>query len=467
MLEQINPFRSTFALAGWVFADLLLIFAILFFATTPSTRADLAASPIASTGGSLRVGVSTGLVAPYEGVCVLIDDTRYCDNGEGDGDATGGAILISGLAPGAHQVAPEAPDAFQPSESRRANIHPNEEVQLDFVLIPLPTATEIPSPTSTFTPTSEATPEATFTPTTEATPDATFTPTFEPTATPIPLAQGMIYTRNPVDNVPIAGACYRLTGPVEIELCDNDENDADPADGNIAVNDLQLGYYDVAQTAIDADIAPAGNAVLRVTAEGPNQVVFYNRPRTGSLSVFLSAGEVVPDACIVVNGPDGEQTYCDNDGDDADPTAGRILLTRLPEGNYTIASDGDSVPDGYTNAPGQAAMVGGGGESAVELLFPPMPSPTATGEPATIETTGTGRAQIVTRSGSTGDEIPGACYQLTGQATINVCDGGEGDGDSRPGVGGRFANDAATAAVVCIAKIAIVTGVATGAISAR
>ena len=417
MLEQISPFRSTFALAGWVFADLLLVFAILFFASAPASHADLiTTSPVAMpVAGTLLVSISSGTIAPYSGACVNLDGRQVCDNSDADADATGGKILITGLVPGTYRIDADTLGQFHSTESKTVNIHQNEEERVDFVFIPFPTATATAEPTATEPPTATAEPTATEPP------------------TAIPLGKGVIYTRDPVENSPIAGACYRLTGPAEVQICDGGGGDADSADGNITVTDLPVGYYEVEQTNLDADVYPAENQVLQITTDQLEHATFYNRPRRGSLSVYLTAGDAAPESCFVVYSPTFEGTYCDNDTNDADPTVGHVLLNYLQEGVYTVSGNGDHLPSGYLDAQDQTTKVVGGKESSVELLFPPAPQPTVTSEPSGNTPVGppvAGRVQIVTRSGSTGEYIAGACYELTGPTTIDICDGGEDDADA-------------------------------------
>ena len=153
--------------------------------------------------------------------------------------------------------------------------------------------------------------------------------------------------------------------------------------------------------------------------------------------IFLEDGTTpLPGVCIQLTGP-ATFNVCDDGEGDADLTAGTIEIDSVPAGDYALAA---TPPDGYeaVDVPKSTTVVDQSLAQAV-LTFRQTGVATPGTEEATTEATteatpvqtGVVVAQFFQEDGTT--PLPGACLQLTGSETYNVCDNGEGDADQTEG----------------------------------
>jgi len=167
----------------------------------------------------------------------------------------------------------------------------------------------------------------------------------------------------------MTGACFKIsddpynaTATEPLEVCDNDENDADNTTaGVILLVNIPPGSYNISEVqapsgyVLDSTIK-AVNVTCNTT---PVSVNFTNTPCAGEIEIYKKddEGEPLGGACFNIS-PDptsvnlmGTLEVCDNDANDAaNTTNGTIKLENVPCGNYTITEA--SAPLGYVIATG-------------------------------------------------------------------------------------------------------------------
>jgi len=172
--HSTGRFRDSFALAGWLFADIMVALAILFFAAEPRHVEVL---PPVLSGFSPTTGEPGTRVSIFGRNLAHVDLVRVGDaptRPVGSPSDTQVDIVVPQAATTGRLTA-YAGDRFASSAT-------------DFVIPPPPTPTPTATPTATPTVTPTATPSPTGTPTPTATPTLQPTPTPPPTATPVLLA---------------------------------------------------------------------------------------------------------------------------------------------------------------------------------------------------------------------------------------------------------------------------------------
>ncbi|WP_162605512.1 MSCRAMM family protein [Jiangella ureilytica] len=151
-----------------------------------------------------------------------------------------------------------------------------------------------------------------------------------------------------VEPNPIPGAA----GPGSLTITDNDDNDADPADGVVVIDPALPGDYTITET------APPPGYVQETEPQdvtlgkfGSAAVTFVNR--LGTLAwdkLDAESGDPVCCATFTVEGTGGAAegtsvTVVDNGENDADPAEGALLVEDLPTGTYTVTET--EAPTGY------------------------------------------------------------------------------------------------------------------------
>ncbi|WP_152690719.1 SpaA isopeptide-forming pilin-related protein [Jiangella alkaliphila] len=151
-----------------------------------------------------------------------------------------------------------------------------------------------------------------------------------------------------VEPNPVPGAA----DPDSLTIADNDENDADPADGVITIDPALPGEYTITETA-----PPPGYLLddepqdVTLDEFGAATVTFVNR--LGSLAwskLDAESGDPLCCATFTVVGTGGAAegvsiTVVDNGENDADPAEGAVLVEDLPTGTYTVTET--VAPTGY------------------------------------------------------------------------------------------------------------------------
>ena len=231
---------------------------------------------------------------------------------------------------------------------------------------------------------------------------------------------------------PIAGQCYTLVGVSESfgPFCDNGEGDTSADPGVLAVEGLPVGTYEaVLETAVeDADVEQAQQAKPRRSVSvrrggRPTRTIFNVRAQQrqrGDLLIRVrdQDGGYLAGACFALI-PNGETApsaeVCDNRGGDENSADGRILLTDIRAGRYTLTQT--TAPAGYSTAADQSVRIAAGSVREVAVTNQAEPERTATLD---VETTD-----------GEGNALPGACYAIMrGNSTLEACDD-DGDGITR------------------------------------
>jgi uncharacterized surface anchored protein len=231
---------------------------------------------------------------------------------------------------------------------------------------------------------------------------------------------------------PVATQCYTLVGVSESfgPFCDNGEGDTSADPGVLAVDQLPVGTYEaVLETAVeDADVEQAQQAKPRRSVSvrrggKPTRTIFNVRAQQrqrGDLLIRVhdQDGGYLEGACFALI-PNGETApsaeVCDNRGDDQNSADGRILMTNIRVGRYTLTQT--TTPAGYSTAADQSVRIEAGSVREVAVTNRAEPERTA--------------ALDVKTTDGAGDALPGGCYAITrGNSTLEACDG-NGDGLTR------------------------------------
>jgi hypothetical protein len=222
---------------------------------------------------------------------------------------------------------------------------------------------------------------------------------------------------------PIPGQCYVLTGaPGQFgPFCDDGEGDTTSQPGILTITNLPTGSYEaVLQTNADepdAELAQQADTRRSVTVgrgNRPTRAQFRVRAqqnRRGDLLIRVrdEDGRYLADACFALT-PNGDSNpaveVCDNDKQDQNSSTGRILLTGLQTGRYTLAQT--SAPTGFQTAPDQNVRIQVGSVTEVAETNQAVQEQTASIEVRTID--------------SNGNLLPGACYVLMkGNQSTEAC----------------------------------------------
>jgi len=166
-----------------------------------------------------------------------------------------------------------------------------------------------------------------------------------------------------------------------------------------------------------------GGMVPAIPTEGAGVVIIQVVAEDGTTPI---AG-----LCLELTGP-VTVSVCDNAEGDADPTPGKLELDDLPAGEYVV----DALPpEGYlpSHKPNTLSVHPGQVGTLTIYLRPTdeTSGSTATEPPGSTGEAGIVIVQVVDEDGTT--PIGGACLELTGPTTVQVCDNGPEDLD--PGVG--------------------------------
>ncbi|MFT4037731.1 MAG: SpaA isopeptide-forming pilin-related protein [Thermomicrobiales bacterium] len=358
------------------------------------------------------------------GSCFTLDNgvdplLEVCDQGDD------GRLNIPDLPPGEYTVVQtDAAEGQQLAPEQQVTLPAGQTVEVTLVN-PAESAPATPTPEAT------TTPEATET----ATPDDAATATATATApttpvTPVPGGDtGAVELEAFDDNGdPIAGQCYMLSGAAGQfgPYCDNGEGDSSGDPGIITITGLPTGSYEaVLQTPAgepDVEVAQSADTRRSVTVgkgNRPTRAQFRVRNqqnRRGDLLIRVRDGDgrYLAGACFALtangsNNPAAE--VCDNDATDQNSSAGRILLTGLRAGRYTLTQE--SAPTGYQTAANQNVRIQGGQVTEVAVVNQAVMDQSATIDVRTVN--------------GNGDLLPGACYTLMkGNETTEACDADTG-----------------------------------------
>lgn len=372
------------------------------------------------------------------GTCLtLTDETTgqtsepFCDQGDD------GRLAFPGLAAGDWTVRQvEVAAGFELAAERRATVTGGQESEVTLVLErtpATPTATATTAPEATPSPT--AAPEGTAEAQQPATPEggpgvADLSPTPIPTPTAEPAEPGAVaITAVGEDGAPLGlpGACYAVADNGQrVRACDNDDRDADPAEGIVLIEDLAPGGYTVSQTRAPAGYVVADPVRIRVEPGTVAEVDVVNLavpPASGSLLVTTGGpdGAAQGGACYRVLDADGDvlAAICDNGPSDLDPAPGAVGFAGLPAGSVTVEQT--TAPRGFEGAEAQSVEIVGDAETP--LAFTNQPLAPETGSVA------------LQAFDETGAAVPGQCFVLNSDTEQfgPFCDDAAEDADPQPG----------------------------------
>ena len=218
------------------------------------------------------------------------------------------------------------------------------------------------------------------------------------------------------DGNPIGGVCYNVAAPDNDlgEQCDED------GDGDMGLTDLQVGTYTVSQSSVPDGYEQDSNEQQVDVTEGDDARVDFvsaaSEAETGNLRIVVEDedGNRLGGACFTVTGSDGApgSETCDDDGD------GDTSFGDLAPGEYTV--DQTVAPAGYQVAGAESGQVESGDTQTVTFV----------NRPAEAES----GALIVNVTDTDGFSIIGACVQVSGPQTAEVCDNDDVDGDPEEGI---------------------------------
>ena len=237
-------------------------------------------------------------------------------------------------------------------------------------------------------------------------------------ATTPPATGGLDVTVRYSDDSLAEGACVTVTlsgDDTQRDACDGGEGDTNPEPGIVGFDELPTGTYEVALTPGSETARPLQTTtpVSATVVAGERAAVTLTlplAPETGVLQIVTTAGgSNLGGACFTVN----SIVVCDNDGTDADGTAGVVLLNDLAPGEYQVSMT--TVPGGYEQPGAQSATVAAGDTARLDFELTRLPQP--------------GSITVNTRN-SNGDPLLNACYALmqSGTRVASQCDGSPADG---------------------------------------
>ena len=311
--------------------------------------------------------------------------TDVCDQGD-DGSLTfpdlpsGNYTIVQTRAGENRQLAPEQTVTVEPGKTVEVTLLNSREPELE-----TPTATPRPEQTPTSTPAPELEPIA------------------APPSTPEEETGTVELVASDDDGNPIEGQCYTLVGVTGSfgPFCDNGEGDSSVDPGVLTVEGLPVGTYEaVLETDVaDADVEQAQQAKQRRSVSvrrggRPTRAIFNIRAQQrqrGDLLIRVrdQDGSYLTGACFGLI-PDGETApsaeVCDNRGDDENSADGRILLTGIRAGRYTLTQT--TAPSGYSTAADQSVRIAAGSVREVAVTNQPEPEQTATLDVETTDSRG-------------------------------------------------------------------------------
>ncbi|MEZ4561361.1 MAG: SpaA isopeptide-forming pilin-related protein [Thermomicrobiales bacterium] len=222
---------------------------------------------------------------------------------------------------------------------------------------------------------------------------------------------------------PIPGQCYVLTGAAGQfgPFCDDGEGDSSGEPGIVSVTGLPAGSYEaVLQTSADepaveqAQRADTRRSVTVGRGNRPTRAQFRVRAqqnRRGDLLIRVrdQDGRYLANACFALT-PNGDANpvaeVCDNGNGDQNSNNGRILLTGLRTGRYTLTQT--SAPTGYQTAGNQNVRIQGGSVTEITVTNQAVQDQSASIEVRTVD--------------ANGDLLFGACYVLMkGNQSSEAC----------------------------------------------
>ncbi|MGH2562176.1 MAG: SpaA isopeptide-forming pilin-related protein [Thermomicrobiales bacterium] len=316
-----------------------------------------------------------------------------CDAGEGDADTQVGTIRIE-VGPGSYTLVETPPAGYEAAAPVELTVESGAFATVEVVNVPEGAATTETSPAP------------------------------EPGSVRIDTLDASN------GSVPLGGACFTLGDPAPVvEVCDNQEGDADPADGTILIQDVAAGQYTVAESQTPSGYLAEAEKPLEVFAGETAEVAFSNSleptitPTSqplGGLTVEATDenGALLSGACYSLTprtGTEGEKLQvCDGDDGAED---GIVTFADVPPGLWRLRQF--QPPAGMPEPESVDIEIFAG-----ETLTQPI---------ANLPAIQTGSLEI-TLTDDQGQPLGGSCFDLFGIASYRGCDNDEFDGNPADGV---------------------------------
>lgn len=215
--------------------------------------------------------------------------------------------------------------------------------------------------------------------------------------------------------ITVEGTCITVSGATS-SICDNQAGDADPAVGVIVINEIDPGSYDVTVDAVPNGYEPNdGLAGVAITSGLIAEQILTLVPQTGSIQIIATDtnGNPIGGACWALMSGDTEiAAQCDDDSNGGIANDGFATFTGIAPGDYSLVET--QPPANFQQVDPQPITIAAGDNDPVYVAHQPL--------------TGGVQATIL----ANGSAVEGTCLVLGEVATI--CDNGEGDQDSNPGV---------------------------------
>jgi uncharacterized surface anchored protein len=209
---------------------------------------------------------------------------------------------------------------------------------------------------------------------------------------------------------PIPGVCYEVTSFDEAQ-CDED------GDGDMGLTDIPAGDYGARQDSVP-DGYQLDEQEQSVTVEAGEEVsLTFTSPteqaetHTVNVSVSDQDGNPVGGACFAVSDSSGE--VCDDDQE-------ATVQFELTDGDYTLTMS--TTPEGF-ETPGEQPFTVQGEDLDLQVQLTPTEEPAADNGAIDVAVTD-----------PDGFAIIGACVEISGPVSGEICDNGDGDANGEDGL---------------------------------
>jgi uncharacterized surface anchored protein len=222
------------------------------------------------------------------------------------------------------------------------------------------------------------------------------------------------------------GGCVTLTKSAEGEVlgpfCDNDENDSNPEESTLLLEDIETGTWLVSspdEGEANTFAAATGGTTRTIEVQANVIVVvviiIIGVPIDGALQITTRddvTNAIIPGACYELQDGGSSLDVCDNDATDANGTPGIIRVNHFDPGSYTITLT-NSIP-GYTQDDVPTADVEVGTLTYITVDLVP------TDEFGSV---------VVNKVDQNGNELGNSCFALrqNGVIIFEQCDSNDAD----------------------------------------
>ena len=160
------------------------------------------------------------------------------------------------------------------------------------------------------------------------------------------------WTKVGPDKALLAGSEWTLAGPKgSFTVVDNGINDDDPVEGQLKVDELNMGEYTLTETKAPAGFQLNDQPFTATLVIGTNETASFgaveNTPVLGSVAwnKVDAAGGALAGSEWKLTGSGGDVAVVDNGSNDEDPAVGALKVSKLALGDYTLVET--KAPAGY------------------------------------------------------------------------------------------------------------------------